>query len=556
MMLLVYKLRRVNRRVADSLGTRHSTMSVLSAKRTRTKEAKLRHFGKDASFVGLAMSTVKKLPRMTRRLKCLALVLMNELAHVDISDTEALWNGLVRTFHAGSDLLSKQMLVLFVSRFLNRFQAVKELNIEMKKNCSRNSQFQFRLMQSLSFNEENELKTVKRHMVQVIAKLFSSILGANFNDDTLLLAILRLGHVGRFSEDVIQLVVRRMLDLSLAHTLMLLCHKYRPAEQQYMASQAKKCAAHFEYDYRDYVASKDFEDQKYMLRFSRVEADPRLADASRVNSCQELNRNCVESQELNMSNFSKELISRSNLRIGINVPKKSRLVDIKMSKDFLNSDTFEGTLTRVGAPQRRQEALQRERGHESDLQDQLLAHRDLGKDVPAESPLRAREHIRRAPEPVAADCDSRLQRLLRRPLRFARKSRQLHDHFVYFFQVHQHQGNQIRGPAANRKLLPRSHLRVLSTPFRLLDCGQDRADFRGPAAPRPPSLTRPNLRNSDHFARAEGRQDSASRAEAGGPVRLAGREVPARRLRRRRTLSFEHVTAQYALSSQALFQHF
>lgn len=410
-MLLVRKLRHVNQRLADPQATRHSTQSILSAKRTKSKDTKLRHFGSDASFVGLAVSAVKRLPRLPRQLKCLTLILMNELSNVDISDAEALWNRLVDAFHAGSDLLSKQLLVLFVSRFLNRFQAVKELNIEMKKNCSRNSQFQFRLMQSLSFNEENELKAVKRHIVHVVSRLFSGLLGANFNDDTLLLAILRLGHVGRFSEDVIRLILLRMLDLSPAYNLMLLCHKYKTGETSHIFSHMKKNspsppASHFRYDYREYVCSKDFDCQRFMMRFSRVEIDPHRTEPFRVNSCQELTRMHVESQELNMSNFSKELISRSNLRIGINVPKKSRLVDAKQSKDFLKSPTYEGTLIRIRPQRRSWSPLPPKRGHESHIQTQLPLHANFRARVSSQPQLCTGKHFRGTSKSNSVDSDA------------------------------------------------------------------------------------------------------------------------------------------------------
>ena len=214
MSLLVLKLREVNSRFADSgMLMRNSTMSIMSTRKTKSKDLRLKKYGKDVAYVRLALKAVKTLPRMKIREKMLGLVLTNELVHGDVTELEVVWRKVIKSFSCKSPVHQKQLLVLFLSKHLRDFFICKKMSVELKKNMSKNSQFNFRLIHSMSFNEENEITSLKNQVVSVIKSIFQDILKTNFDDDTLLLAILQLGSVGNFSEDVLKMCFKKMMDM-------------------------------------------------------------------------------------------------------------------------------------------------------------------------------------------------------------------------------------------------------------------------------------------------------------------------------------------------------
>jgi hypothetical protein len=324
---------------------RNSTMSVLSGKKKKATEIKHRKFGKDIVYLKLAIKTIKSIFRMKRNEKHLVLILMNELIHIDLCENEVPWEKIVSSFDNKSDLLGKQLLILFASKYLNKYRKTKELTIEMKKNLTKTSQFNFKLLHSMSFNEESELKAIKNHIIQVILNLFDKLLKVNYNDDTLMLGVLRLGSVGNFSEDVIMMVLNKMLDMDIGHVLMIICYKYQSSDhlQNYILTQnTKDSALMYKYNYYSFINSDNFENKNIILQNSNVCSDllVKKSDNKAMNTPinqtvkSSLNFKSGASQTINNDAsiiIPKELMNKSNLRIGMKIPKKSNVLKIKLS---------------------------------------------------------------------------------------------------------------------------------------------------------------------------------------------------------------------------------
>lgn len=349
-------MRQVNKQFAEnSNAIRHSTLTIASTKKQKTKDFRLRKFGKDIQFIKQAFKAIGSYPSACLSQKRLLLVLLKELGHIDLLQSESIWNKILRTFHNQSDRILKQMLLIFLSNFLRMFYQFKILDIEMKKNMSKNSNFNFRLVHSVSFNEENEVKAVKTHIVEKIQHMFQKILKTNFDDDTLMLAILQLGQVGDFSEDITRLCLRRMMDLDLMHNLMILSHLFLAKNyltKNILSDSPKESMNTFTFDYHLLVDSDFFSNNDSFIRMSQIKVLPTEENRGfKLTGIQTINGSAVDSQkdgiphELVCSNLvhsGKKKESGNFSRMGMSLHSKLPR-RLKLSTDNLKKSNIEGT---------------------------------------------------------------------------------------------------------------------------------------------------------------------------------------------------------------------
>ena len=274
--MLILKLRSVNQQFTDlEYKTKTLTISTLSSKIQKENDCKYKKYGKDIPFILLALKSIKNLFRMKIKQRHLTFVLLGEMLYLEVTESEVLWSKVMKNLSQKSDMLLKQMVILFSSKFLKNFEKQKMKEIEIKKNISKNSQFNFRLIHSMSFNEENETKIFKNQIVLKIKELFNKILNSNYNDETLFLAILRLGSVGYFSEKIIKICLNRMIDLGLVYNLMMLFYKYETLDyiKVYMQIQNTGNSMNiFYYNYKEIIKNKYFEEHNSLLEISKINA--------------------------------------------------------------------------------------------------------------------------------------------------------------------------------------------------------------------------------------------------------------------------------------------